>query len=306
MLISPFPLESGQFRHDFYGWFSISGSLSGKLHKMDMRFRSLIISMIVFIACASLISTAFAQSPPPFKDFSAKRVKAPKKGAIPKIDVQIRPETEQPAEVESSAPSQDRSSEARYGWFWEGVSPSLAEMRPGRLADALRQIAQPPDGQGVSVMRLQDLQDIATAYQAEILIATVGTKVSPALALSVIAVESSGRTQARSQAGAQGLMQLMPDTVARFDVQDPLSAGDNIRGGVAFLDLLMERFDRDPVLVLAGYNAGESAVRKAGGVPDFAETRDYVPKVLATYAVARGLCRTPPELISDGCVFVSR
>ncbi len=101
-------------------------------------------------------------------------------------------------------------------------------------------------------------------------------------------------------------MQLMPDTVARFDVQDPLSAGDNIRGGVAFLDLLMERFDRDPVLVLAGYNAGESAVRKADGVPDFAETRDYVPKVLATYAVARGLCQTPPELISDGCVFVSR
>lgn len=67
----------------------------------------------------------------------------------------------------------------------------------------------------------------------------------------------------------------------------------------------MGEFDRDPILVLAGYNAGEGSVRKHAGVPPFAETRDYVPKVLAAFQVAQGLCLTPPELISDGCVFAA-
>ena len=65
----------------------------------------------------------------------------------------------------------------------------------------------------------------------------------------------------------------------------------------------LDHFEKDPVLVLAGYNAGEGAVRDHKGVPPYPETRDYVPKVLAAYQVARGLCLTPPELISDGCVF---
>ena len=66
---------------------------------------------------------------------------------------------------------------------------------------------------------------------------------------------------------------------------------------------LLEKFDGDPILALAGYNAGENAVTKNGGVPPYAETRAYVPKVLAAWRVARGLCLTRPELISDGCVF---
>ena len=66
---------------------------------------------------------------------------------------------------------------------------------------------------------------------------------------------------------------------------------------------LMERFEGDPILALAGYNAGENSVTKHDGVPPYAETRDYVPKVLAAWTVARGLCLTPPQLVSDGCVF---
>jgi soluble lytic murein transglycosylase-like protein len=100
-------------------------------------------------------------------------------------------------------------------------------------------------------------------------------------------------------------MQLMPATAARFGVKDSLVAPENIAGGVRYLDWLMKEFDKDPILVLAGYNAGEGSVRKYSGVPPFAETRDYVPKVLAAFQVARGLCLTPPELITDGCVFAA-
>ena len=157
----------------------------------------------------------------------------------------------------------------------------------------------------VASPRLQHMQDIARRNGIDILRSTVGTHVSPALVLAVITVESNGRADAQSHAGAQGLMQLMPDTALRFGVTDSMMPGQNIAGGVKYLDWLMQEFDRDPILVLAGYNAGEGSVHRHGGVPPFAETRDYVPKVLAAFQVAKGLCQTPPELISDGCVFAA-
>ena len=99
---------------------------------------------------------------------------------------------------------------------------------------------------------------------------------------------------------------MIPATADRFGVENALDPAQNIQGGVAYLDWLMGEFDGDVVLALAGYNAGEGAVRRSGGVPPFAETRDYVPKVLAAWQVARGLCATVPELPSDGCVFAIR
>ena len=71
----------------------------------------------------------------------------------------------------------------------------------------------------------------------------------------------------------------------------------------AYLDWLMGEFDNDPLMVIAAYNAGEGAVRNNGGVPPYAETRDYVPKVLAAWQVAQGLCVSAPMLVSDPCVF---
>ncbi|EPX87373.1 Soluble lytic murein transglycosylase, partial [Rubellimicrobium thermophilum DSM 16684] len=189
-------------------------------------------------------------------------------------------------------------------WFWARVSPALADSRPGRLAEALQALDAAPGGAAFTPPRLQALQEIAHAHGREILRATVGTRVSPALVLAVIAVESAGDPSAVSRAGAQGLMQLMPATAARFGVQDSLAAAQNIAGGVAYLDWLFGHFGGDPILALAAYNAGEGAVREAGGVPPYPETRAYVPKVLTAWTVARGLCRTPPELLSDGCVFV--
>jgi soluble lytic murein transglycosylase-like protein len=121
--------------------------------------------------------------------------------------------------------------------------------------------------------------------------------------LAVIAVEPAGRANVTSHAGAQGLMQLMPATAERFGVSDSMVPEQNIACGVKFLDWLMGKFINDPILVLAGYNAGEGSVLNHAGVLPYAETRDYVPKVLAAFQVASGLCQTPPELISDGCVF---
>lgn len=246
--------------------------------------------------------------------FSAKRIGVPAPGAR-RLTVQIDPEAQRaalaalprvsmarPAALpEAAAPTAPASD--TFGWFWDRVSPSLAEAGPGRLPMAMKAVLGGPD---LPQPRLSDLQRIARANGPEILRATIGTKVSPALVLAVISVESAGRPAAVSHAGAQGLMQLMPATAVRFGVGDSLRPGDNISGGVKYLDWLMEEFGGDPILVLAGYNAGEGAVRKHAGVPPYAETRGYVPKVLAAYQVARGLCRTPPELLSDGCVFVGK
>lgn len=192
---------------------------------------------------------------------------------------------------------------AQTQWFWNVISPVRADSRPGRLQDALRLMANAPEARAFTAPRVQGLQDVARLYGREILAATVGTKVSPALVLSVISVESAGEARAVSRAGAQGLMQLMPATAERFGVTNPLDAGQNIRGGVAYLDWLLTHFDGDPILALAGYNAGEGSVRDNNGVPPYAETRAYVPKVITAWSVARGLCQTPPELMSDGCVF---
>jgi soluble lytic murein transglycosylase-like protein len=98
-------------------------------------------------------------------------------------------------------------------------------------------------------------------------------------------------------------MQLIPATAERFGVKDSTDPVQNIEGGVAYLDWLLKKFDYDPVLALAAYNAGEGAVIANEGVPPYAETRDYVPKVLAAWQVAQGLCVSPPLLVTDPCIF---
>ena len=191
---------------------------------------------------------------------------------------------------------------AAYGWFWDSVSPTLGAVQ-GRFPLALATLSQGPAGARVAAPRMQHMQDVVETYGTEILKATIGTDVSPALVLAVIGIESAGRADAVSSAGAEGLMQLIPATAERFGVTDSKDPAQNIKGGVAYLHWLMGEFDRDPLMVLAAYNAGEGAVKANAGVPPYAETRDYVPKVLAAWQVAQGLCLSPPELVSDPCVF---
>lgn len=260
----------------------------------------------VALCAMSLTFGGVQAEPAPFPDFSAKRVKPPGSGAKKRITVQITPQdVARVAPPATPAPQTGArpSGTDTLGWFWSAVSPALDAQSPGRLEPALIRLSNPPAGEGIAGPRLQDLQGIAERHGRDILLNTVGTRVSPALALAVISVESAGRVDAQSSAGAQGLMQLMPATAERFGVTDSLSPTDNIKGGVAFLDFLLEKFDNDVILALAGYNAGENAVVSNGGVPDYAETRAYVPKVLQAFQTAKGLCLTPPQLITDGCVF---
>jgi soluble lytic murein transglycosylase-like protein len=271
-------------------------------------------TVCVFALSAILAtSPAFAEILRLQPDFTFKRIPVPSATAVNRITVQIDPLAPRldpvyaEPEVSASASISDGLDVAipSYGleWFWTTVPSNVSESGPARLALAMKQINDPPSGEGVPTPRLQALQNIAAEHGFHILRQTVGTRVSPALVLAVISVESAGRTGAVSSAGARGLMQLMPDTARRFAVTDSFDPGQNIKGGVAYLSWLLDRYDNDAVLALAGYNAGEGNVARHNGVPPFAETRAYVPKVLAAWQIAKGLCRTPPELITDACVF---
>ena len=253
---------------------------------------------------------ADAAAPTSGPDFTFRRVQVAPAQSGPRITVQIDPEEQarllavvpRRAPVTTPGAGPGTAPTAGYAWFWDLVSPDL-DASSGRFLAAVAALNSPVEGRRVRAPRMQFLQDIANAHGPALLRASVGTDVSPALALAVIAVESAGQPAAVSSAGAQGLMQLIPATAERFGVSDAFDPVQNIRGGIQYLDWLLKHFDNDVVLALAGYNAGEGAVRRNNGVPPFAETRDYVPKVLAAWLVARGLCTTTPELPTDGCVF---
>lgn len=261
---------------------------------------------------------AAAQWEPIQPDFTFKRVPAPTSGTTARITVQIDPSAPPLPGLVSGPPPRvtlddvtpDRAATriampapSGFEWFWTIVPSDVGSTGAARFAKAMEHLNDGNNQQAVPTPRLQALQDIASAHGRDILKETVGTQVSPALVLAVISVESAGQPTAVSTAGAEGLMQLMPDTATRFGVSDSFDTAQNIAGGVAYLEWLLDRFDNDALLALAGYNAGEGNVDQYAGVPPFPETRAYIPKVLAAWQVAKGLCATPPQLITDACVF---
>lgn len=122
-----------------------------------------------------------------------------------------------------------------------------------------------------------------TAYDHYISLASNLYNVPTSLIKSVIMVESNFNHQAVSPKGAQGLMQIMPETAKILDVSDPFDPWENIRGGTKYLRILLKRFNGKLKLALAGYNAGPLKVEEYNGIPPYKETQNYVRKVIEYY-----------------------
>ncbi|WP_434030766.1 lytic transglycosylase domain-containing protein [[Pseudomonas] boreopolis] len=225
--------------------------------------------------------------PAPAKPRPAVASAEPAKTAVPPVAASVAPKSVAPM----PAPANPRGLPQRvvsgqlYSYMKDGVR-HYTSARPTQTAsiEGLRTIrysfietcyacAVNP-GVNFGTVRLN-----TAAYQGEIAAAAREFGVEEAVVRAIIHAESAYNPMALSRAGAQGLMQLMPATARRFGVADSYDAGQNIRGGVQYLAWLLKRFDGNLALAAAGYNAGEGAVDKYGGVPPYAETQRYVQRV---------------------------
>jgi len=166
------------------------------------------------------------------------------------------------------------------------VDEEYERLAPAEPEDADRIAVPSPVEASRSVRAFTESSSLSSSspYSSHILEAARAHNVDPAFIAAVIKVESNGYAHAVSRKGARGLMQLMPATARRLGVRSPFDPRDNIRGGVAYLAELAERFgETNADLILAAYNAGEHAVEEYGGVPPYRETQDYVRRVLALW-----------------------
>ncbi len=133
-------------------------------------------------------------------------------------------------------------------------------------------------------------------YASHIEAAAIANNVDAALIRAVITAESGYNPSAVSRAGAVGLMQLMPETASRYNVEDSRDPEQNIHGGTRYLRDLLTMFNNDLRLAIAAYNAGEQAVMKYGNrIPPYRETVAYVPKVMKFYERYRNGHASPEE-----------
>jgi soluble lytic murein transglycosylase-like protein len=121
-------------------------------------------------------------------------------------------------------------------------------------------------------------------YEAVIKKASKKFRVEPSLIKAVIKAESDFDGTAVSDKGAQGLMQLMPETANEMDVGNPFNPEENILGGTRYLSLMLERFKNNLHLALAAYNAGPENVEEYRGIPPFVETKNFIERVLRYYS----------------------
>ena len=158
------------------------------------------------------------------------------------------------------------------------VGPSAAE-----LPECMRDPPPPPVEETVEAADVEEPFVASTPGQkqaAELVLKLAPEyRISPLLALAIIRAESNFDPNAVSAKNAQGLMQLIPETSARFNVRKPFDPAQNVRGGLAYLRWLLAYFRGDVALVAAAYNAGEGTVDRYRGIPPFAETRAYVQRI---------------------------
>ena len=147
-----------------------------------------------------------------------------------------------------------------------------------------REGSSPVPGSGIAAHVYMPSQAEIARYSSIVETAARTYGVDKALVHAVISAESGYNPQAVSRTGARGLMQLMPDTAKRYGVQNVHDPMENIMGGVRYLRDLLTLFNGNLELAIAAYNAGENAVIRAGNrIPPYAETVQYVPKVIGFY-----------------------
>lgn len=182
-------------------------------------------------------------------------------------------------------------SATQYQWFWNMVPPRMADGERSRAMDAMAAAR-------LDNRRLFGSMSMARAvmsnWSREISTAAHASRLSEALLAALVMVESNGKSNAVSHAGAQGLGQLMPGTARHLGVRDAFHPAQNLRGAAAYLSDLLDMFGGDLVLALAAYNAGEGAVIRHKGVPPYRETRAYVPKVLSAFMLTQEFCGLQP------------
>ena len=164
------------------------------------------------------------------------------------------------------------------GWF--RLAAQHGDSHSQRILDDLLPSVQPAKDVGCPLRHGKP--DRAT-IEAWINVLAPSYRLDANLLLAVVEVESRFNPRARSSKNARGLMQLMPATARRFEVDDIWDPLENLRGGMAYLRWLMDRYEGDLDLSLAAYNAGERVVNRYGGIPPYRETRNYVKTVNYIY-----------------------
>jgi hypothetical protein len=165
------------------------------------------------------------------------------------------------------------------------------DFRTGKLVRSVIVTAKPVSGQRIAetivlprvvsnavaaVAAVEDPQPMSSGIDGAVERIAAQHSLPPLLIHSVIKVESNYNPLAVSPKGAMGLMQLIPSTARRFGVSDSFNPLENIQGGAKYLKYLLDLYNWNYPLALAAYNAGEGAVAKYGGVPPYAETRNYL------------------------------
>jgi soluble lytic murein transglycosylase-like protein len=135
----------------------------------------------------------------------------------------------------------------------------------------------------ISSAEVKISQRLKTGYDTLIKEIAVKHGLDPLLLHAIISAESAYDRFAVSDKGAQGLMQLMPDTAEQYGVQDVFDPEDNIEGGAKYLRDLKKLYGSQTDLILAAYNAGQEAVKKYNSIPPYQETREYVERVKVVY-----------------------
>ena len=127
----------------------------------------------------------------------------------------------------------------------------------------------------------EDIENLINKYAQK-------NNLDPDFIKAVVKQESGFNPDAKSKCGAMGLMQLMPQTAKGLGVIDAFDPEQNIDGGTRYLKSMMNRFNNDPKLALAAYNAGPAAVQKYGDIPPYKETQNYVKNILSSYEAMKG------------------